>query len=108
MHSWKQLALLVVAIVGGLGVAAGAQAKKAAKPRVFFIEPKNGAQVSSPVHMKFGAEGIEIAAVRRCDSDRRPDGFSSHRRWRQLPASRQDHRQGHPLLGALRRRQVGD
>jgi len=63
MHSWKQLALLVVAIVGGLGVAAGAQAKKAAKPRVFFIEPKNGAQVSSPVHMKFGAEGIEIAAV---------------------------------------------
>ena len=28
MHSWKQLALLVVAIVGGLGVAAGAQARK--------------------------------------------------------------------------------
>ena len=63
MHRWKQLALLVVAIVGGLGVAAGAQAKKATKPKVFFIEPKNGAQVSSPVHMKFGAEGIEIAAV---------------------------------------------
>ena len=64
MHSWKQLALLVVAIVGGLGVAvAGAQAKKATKPRVFFIEPKNGAIVASTVHMKFGAEGIEIAAV---------------------------------------------
>jgi hypothetical protein len=64
MHSRRQLALLVVAIVGGLGMVAGAQAaKKAMKPRVFFIEPKNGATVSSPVHMKFGAEGIEIAAV---------------------------------------------
>jgi hypothetical protein len=63
MHSKRQLALLVVAIVGGLGMVAGAQATKAAKPKVFFIEPKNGATVSSPVHMKFGAEGIEIAAV---------------------------------------------
>ena len=60
MHSRKQLALLVVAIIGALSVSAGAQAKKA---RVFFIEPKNGAVVSSPVHMKFGSEGIEIAAV---------------------------------------------
>jgi hypothetical protein len=63
MHSKRQLALLVVAIVGGLSMVAGAQAKKAMKPRVFFIEPKNGATVTSPVHMKFGAEGIEIAAV---------------------------------------------
>jgi Domain of unknown function (DUF4399) len=61
MHSRKQLALLVVAIIGALSVSAGAQAKK--KARVFFIEPKNGAVVSSPVHMKFGSEGIEIAAV---------------------------------------------
>ena len=63
MHSKRQLTLLVVAIVGGLGMVAGAQAKKATKARVFFIEPKNGAAVTSPVHMKFGAEGIEIAAV---------------------------------------------
>ena len=61
MHSRKQLALLVVAIIGTLSVSAGAQAKK--KARVFFIEPKIGAQVTSPVHMKFGSEGIEIAAV---------------------------------------------
>src|SRR5262245_38611587 len=60
MHSRKQLALLVVAIIGALSVSAGAQAKKA---RVFFIEPKDGATVSSPVHMKFGSEGTEIAAV---------------------------------------------
>lgn len=64
MHSRRQLALLVVAIVGAFGVVAGAQAaKKAVKPRVFFIEPVNGATVSSPVHMKFGAEGIQIVAV---------------------------------------------
>ena len=63
MQSKRQLALLVLVIVGGLGIVAGAQAKKAMKPRVFFIEPKNGATVTSPVHMKFGAEGIEIAAV---------------------------------------------
>jgi len=31
--------------------------------RVFFIEPKNNATVTSPVHMKFGSEGIEIGAV---------------------------------------------
>src|ERR1700731_2016066 len=60
MHSKRQLALLVVTIVGGLGVAASAQ--KAAKPKGFFIEPKNGGIVTSPVHTKSGANGIEIAA----------------------------------------------
>jgi hypothetical protein len=65
MRIMKQLALLVVVIVAGFGVMAAAQAKKgpAPKPRVFFIEPKNGATLTSPVHMKFGAEGIEIGAV---------------------------------------------
>ncbi len=43
------------------GTAAKAAGKK--KPRVFFIEPKNNATVTSPVHMKFGSEGIEIGAV---------------------------------------------
>src|SRR5262249_61890252 len=32
-------------------------------PRVFFIEPMDGASVKSPVHFRFGAEGITIAAV---------------------------------------------
>lgn len=64
----KQPALLALAFVAGFGVLAGAQAAKPAaktakKVRVFFIEPKNGATVSSPVKMKFGSEGIEIAAV---------------------------------------------
>ena len=66
----RQPALLVFALVAGFGVLAGAQATKpAAKPvakakaRVFFVEPKNGATVSSPVQMKFGSAGIEISAV---------------------------------------------
>jgi hypothetical protein len=66
----KQLALPVLIIVAGFGVLASAQAPKAEakkpavkKARVFFVEPKNGATVSSPLHMKFGSEGIEIAAV---------------------------------------------
>ena len=61
----KQLVLPVLVMVAGLGVFANAQAKKAAagKVTVFFIEPKNNATVTSPVHMKFGSSGIEISAV---------------------------------------------
>jgi hypothetical protein len=67
MHVKRTLALFVV-MVAAFGVMAGAQEKKAAKTpavkhRVFFVEPKNGATVTSPLHMKFGSEGIEIAAV---------------------------------------------
>jgi hypothetical protein len=29
--------------------------------RVWFIEPKDGATVSSPVHVKFGVEGMQVA-----------------------------------------------
>ena len=65
----RQPMLLAFAFAAGCGAFAAAQAtkpapaKKATKPRVFFIEPKNGATVTSPVKMKFGSEGIEIAAV---------------------------------------------
>jgi hypothetical protein len=31
--------------------------------RVFFVEPQNGATVKSPVHLKFGAEMIQISPV---------------------------------------------
>ncbi len=64
MRLTTQGALLVLATVT-VSVVAGAQTKSPAakKPRVFFIEPKNNATVSSPVQMKFGSEGIEIAAV---------------------------------------------
>jgi hypothetical protein len=73
MNLRSQLALVAVTCAG-LGVLVAAQgnvrpaAKPAAKkPRVFFIEPKNNATVSSPVHMKFGSEGITIAPVPQPD-----------------------------------------
>ncbi len=63
----KQLGLFALILVTAFATTASAQATKPAakKPakRVFFVEPKQGATVSSPVHMKFGSEGIEIAAV---------------------------------------------
>jgi Domain of unknown function (DUF4399)/Family of unknown function (DUF6130) len=67
MHTTAR-ALLAAALMAGTAAGAGAQgastAKKAnAKPRVFFVEPKNGASVTSPVHMKFGVANYEIAAV---------------------------------------------
>jgi Domain of unknown function (DUF4399) len=81
MNRTKQLGLLAVVLAAGFSVMVNAQtpktpaakaatakrtaAKKAAanKPRVFFIEPKNNATVTSPVHMKFGSSGIEISPV---------------------------------------------
>jgi uncharacterized protein DUF4399 len=64
MSPRKQLVLLVALLVAAFGIVSGAQEKKAtAKGRVFFIEPKNGATVTSPLHMKFGSEGIKIEAV---------------------------------------------
>jgi len=64
----SKLVLPVLVMIAGLGVFASAQAKKAAAgkattAKVFFIEPKNGATVTSPVHMKFGSSGVEISPV---------------------------------------------
>ena len=60
----KAQTLLAVAIVAGCGALVAAQAGQAAKkPRVFFVEPKDNATVTSPVHMKFGSEGITISPV---------------------------------------------
>src|SRR5438552_4782153 len=70
MHVRKTLALLVVVMVAGFGVLASAQAKKPAakkaaakRVRVFFVEPKTGATVTSPAHLKFGSSGVEISPV---------------------------------------------
>jgi hypothetical protein len=61
---FSTLALLVASMTAPAVMASANDAKPAAKkPRVFFIEPKNNATVTSPVHMKFGSEGITIAAV---------------------------------------------
>ena len=65
MHVRTHVALLMTVMVAGFGVMAGAQTPKPAakKARAFFVEPRNGATVSSPAHLKFGSQGIEIAAV---------------------------------------------
>ena len=61
----KQFVLPVLVMVAGFGVFASAQAMKAApkKIKVMFVEPKDKATVTSPVHMKFASEGVEIGAV---------------------------------------------
>lgn len=65
----KTYRLLLTGVLVALSAAAmGAQAPKPAKatakhPRVFFVEPKNGATVTSPVHLKFGSSGTEISPV---------------------------------------------
>ena len=33
----------------------------AGKPRIFFVEPRNGAAVKSPVHLEFGIENYTIS-----------------------------------------------
>jgi len=72
MHLKKLLALVVVGGIALSAVLASAQTKQtktkgakaaAGKARVFFVEPKNGATVTSPVHLKFGSQGIKIEAV---------------------------------------------
>ena len=68
MNLRRHLVLPLVALAVGFGAYASAQSRSPRKPaakriRVFFIEPKNNATVTSPVHMRFGSEGIEISAV---------------------------------------------
>ncbi len=55
MKRTKELGLIVLMLVACVGAMAGAQKAAAKKIRVFFIEPKNNASVTSPVHMKFGS-----------------------------------------------------
>lgn len=63
IRRWLATALVLTVGVGVAFVAAQAPAKSAAKKRVFFVEPKNGATVTSPLHLKFGSEGINIQPV---------------------------------------------
>ncbi len=54
----------IFAIGLGLPMAAFAQSAKSPWPagaKVYFMEPKDGAEVSSPVKVVMGAKGIEIA-----------------------------------------------
>jgi hypothetical protein len=66
MNMKTQRVLLLSLVIAAISIVALSAARNK-KGRVFFIEPKNGATVTSPVHMKFGSEGIEIAAVPQGD-----------------------------------------
>jgi hypothetical protein len=69
MKIGKQLVLPVLILAAGGFVTIACEGDKpadtatAGQPRVFFVEPKDGATVTSPLHMKFGSEGIQIGAV---------------------------------------------
>ena len=69
MTSRRQGVLLAAMLVAACGAFVGAQASKPAakakkqKITVDFVEPKNGATVTSPVHMKFTSTGITISPV---------------------------------------------
>ena len=78
----KLLVLPVLVRVAGFGVFASAQAKKPAmkmaKAKVMFLEPKNGATVTSPVHMKFGSSGTTISPVPPGDLKETRPGMSHY------------------------------
>ena len=58
------LALTLAASLAACGGEAGDAADGAeGEPRVFFVQPDDGATVTSPVQVVFGSENIEVAAV---------------------------------------------
>ncbi len=62
-HLATAAAAAIVLLVAGCGPSAPEGPKRtssAAGAKVFFIEPKNGAEVTSPVALKFGIEGMEV------------------------------------------------
>jgi hypothetical protein len=59
----RHLALATLAAAAFYGMSAPSDVSAQGKPRIFFVEPKNGAAVKSPVHLKFGIENYTIAPV---------------------------------------------
>jgi len=46
-----------------MAAACGSGGAGSATPRVYFVEPKDGAMVKSPVHLKFGVDNYQISPV---------------------------------------------
>lgn len=66
MSPWPRTIVLRRPLLGLLGLVfavSGTACGGEGEPRVFFVEPEDGATVTSPVDVTFGAENIEIAAV---------------------------------------------
>jgi len=59
----RHLALALLAAAAFYATLAPAGAEGQGRSRIFFVEPKNGASVKSPVKLKFGIENYKIAAV---------------------------------------------
>src|SRR5437016_5028547 len=55
--------LLAVSACGSNESKPESTAASSGKPRVFFIEPQDGATVKSPVHLKFGIENYQLSPV---------------------------------------------
>jgi hypothetical protein len=73
------VASLVVGVGGALTVAGCGSADAPAAPRVFFVQPENGATVKSPVKLEFGIENYQLAAVPAGTvADARPDMGHHH------------------------------
>ena len=83
MRISKQLVLPVLVMVAGFGAFVSAQAKKpaakaSAGAKVMFVEPKDGAIVTSPVHMKFSSTGTTISPVPPGDVKEARPGMSHY------------------------------
>lgn len=57
---------------------AAAPAATSAGARVFFVEPRDGATVKSPVALKFGVENYQLAAVPQGDVTEARPGMGHH------------------------------
>lgn len=55
------VSLAALAAAAAFGAGAIAQSKAPAGAKVMILEPSNGATVSSPIKVRFGLEGMEIA-----------------------------------------------
>jgi hypothetical protein len=58
--------------------AAPATPAASAGPRVFFIEPTDGATVKSPVHLRFGMENYMLMAVPEGTPETAREGMAHH------------------------------
>ena len=63
MRVVRNVALAAFAVAAFYGTWATVSVEAQGKPRIFFVQPKNGASVKSPVHLKFGIENYKIAPV---------------------------------------------
>jgi hypothetical protein len=63
---------------GGSPASSAASAPPSATGRVFFIEPRDGATVKSPVHLRFGIEKLEIMPVPQGDVETVRPGVGHH------------------------------